>query len=107
MKQRIFRFVMSLEEFPFSNLAQCLSPKFYRLTNNLFGSLVNGFTFHSFPADSSRQQTSLNAKSIGTVRNVAHLFGPSAPYSIATVESRILDALKKLTHGRTSFYLSQ
>lgn len=101
------RFATSLEEFSFSNLAQCLSSKFYRLTNNLFGSLVNGFAFHSFPADSSWQQSSFDAESIGTVRNVAHLFGPSAPHSIATVESRVLGALKRLTHGRTSFYLSQ
>jgi hypothetical protein len=101
------RFAMSLEEFSFSNLAQCLSAKFYRLTNNLFGSLVNGLAFHGFPADSSRQQTSLNANGIGTVRNVTHFFGQSAPHSIAAVESGVLDALKKLTGGRTSFYLSQ
>jgi hypothetical protein len=101
------RFAVSSEDFSFAYLAQGLSAKFYRLTNNLFGSLVNGLAFHGFPADSFGQQTSLNANSISTVRNVAHLFGPSAPYSIATVESRVLDALEGLTGGRASFYLSQ
>jgi hypothetical protein len=98
---------MSLEEFSFADLAQCLSSEFYRLTNFLFGSLVNGFAFHSFPANAFRQQASLNAKSISTVRNIAHFFGPFAPYSIAAVESGILGAFESWAHGRTSFYLSQ
>jgi hypothetical protein len=98
---------MGLEEFSFSNLAQRLSSKLYWFTDNLFGSLVNGFAFNGFPADSSRQQTSLDANGIGAVGNVAHLFGPPAPHCIATNESRVLDTLERLTDRRTRFYFSQ
>jgi hypothetical protein len=101
------RIALSLEEFPFADLSQCLSSKLYRFTNLLFGCLVNGFAFHGFPADSFRQQASLNANGISTVCNVAHFFGPFAPYSIATVESGILAAFESWARGRTSFYLIQ
>jgi len=107
-QQRVFTCCgKSLIELPITNLAKCLSSKPYGFINFIFRCLVNSLAFHGFSADSFRQQTPLNTECISTVCNVAILFGPSAPYSIAAVKHRILAAFEGRAHGRTRFYLSQ
>jgi len=105
--KRFSSLILYLKEFSVPNLAQRLSPKLYRLANYLFRSPFDSFAFNGFSADSPRQQTPLNAECIGTVRNVTGIIGPSAPHSVAAVESRVFGAFEELTCGRTGFYLSQ
>jgi hypothetical protein len=97
----------ALKDFFVPNLSQRFSSQLYRLTDYLFRIFFDSFPFNSFSAYSSRQQASPDAEGVSTVRNVAHFFGPSAPYSVAAVEGRVFGAFEKLTGGRTSFCLSQ
>jgi hypothetical protein len=99
--------MVSLEDFFVPNLAQSLSSKLYRVADYLFRFPFNSFSFHGFSTDSPRQQTPLNAEGISTVGNVTHFLGPSAPYSVAAVESGVFGAFEELTCGRTVFCLSQ
>ncbi len=91
-----FALIATLENFSVSNLAQSLSPKPYWFADYFFRGLFSSFPFDGFSADSSRQQAPLNAEGISTVCNVAHIFGPSAPYSITTVERGVFDTFKML-----------
>jgi hypothetical protein len=98
-----FDSVISLKDFSVPDLAKCFSPQLYRLAEYFFRFPFNSFSFDGFSADAPRQQTPLNAESISTVRNVAGIIGPSAPYGVAAVESGVFGALKELTGGRTVF----
>jgi hypothetical protein len=102
-----FAIFFPLKDFSVPNLAQRLSPKLDRLAYYFFRFPFNSFSFDGFSADAPRQQTPLNAESIGTVRNVTDIIGPSAPYGVAVVESGVFGALEELTRGRTGFCLSQ
>ena len=98
---------MVLEDFSVPDFAKSPSTKLYCWTNNLFRLLFNSFSLYGFPTDSSWKQSPFNAKGICTVRNIAHFFSPSTPYTISTVDGSIFRTFEGLTRWRTSFYLSQ
>jgi len=99
--------MIPLKDFSVPNLSERLSPKLYRLAEYLFRFPFNSFSLNGFSTDPPRQQTPLNAEGVSTVRNVTDILGPSAPYSVAAVESGVFCAFEKLTGGRTGFCLSQ
>jgi hypothetical protein len=82
------------EDFSFTDLTQSSSAKLYRGTDNLFRFFFNSLSFYRFPAYSSWQQSSFCAKSIRTVTDIAHFFGPSAPYAILAVDNSIFRAFE-------------
>jgi hypothetical protein len=99
--------MVSLEDFSVSNLSQRLSAKLYRFAHYFFRRSLNGFPFDGFSTNAPRQQTPFNADGVSTVRNVTGIISPSAPYSVAAVESSVFHAFEELTGGRTGFCLSQ
>jgi hypothetical protein len=99
--------LMVLEDFFFSDFAKSSAAKLYGWTNNFFWLLFHGLSLYRFSTDSFWKQSSFYANRIRAVCNVACVFSPSAPYSIATIDDGIFSTFKGLTCGRTSFLLSQ
>ena len=99
--------MMISEDFFFPDFAKSPSTKFYCWTNDFFRLRFNSFPLYGFSTDSSRKQPPFYTNGIRTVRNVAHFFSPSAPYTISSVDGSIFCTFEGLTRGRTSFYLSQ
>jgi hypothetical protein len=99
--------LMMLEDFFFSDFAKSSATKLYRWTNNLFWLLFHSLSLYRFSTDSSWKQSPFYANCIRAVCNVACVFSPSAPYSIATIDDGVFSTFEGLTCGRTSFFLSQ
>jgi len=99
--------LMLSEDFFFSDFAKSSATKLHWWTNNFFWLLFHGLSLYCFSTDSSWKQSPLYANRIRAVCNVACIFGPSAPYTVATIDDGVFGAFKGLTCGRTSFLLSQ
>jgi hypothetical protein len=69
--------------------------------------LFNSFSLYGFSTDPSRKQSPFHANRISAVCDVARVFSPSAPDTIATIDRSIFSTFQGFTGWRTSFLLRQ
>lgn len=96
-----------LENFFFAHLSQNFSAKLHRGSNNFFHPFFGCFPFYGFSAYAARQQSSLNARCIVAICDVAFFIGPPAPDIITSIDYSAFSTFEQITSGGTIFYFTQ
>jgi hypothetical protein len=86
--------MVRLEDFFFADFAQGPSAELYWWADDFFWLFFNCFSFYCFSADCFWKQPSFDAHGVGTVCDVAHFFGPSAPYAVTAVYRCVFGAFE-------------